>query len=163
MGLSFDEIKKSLEDFKGAHRRLEVIGIRNGITYIDDYAHHPTEIEASICALKEIKHNKLYLIFQPHTFTRTKTLFDDFVRVLGENEIVILNKIYPAREKDLGIICSNDIKKGIMQDKMNKNNICECFETFEEIVKYVDENVASGDLVVTMGAGDIYKLHNMFK
>ena len=163
LGLTFDEIKNSLEDFKGAHRRLEVIRIANGITYIDDYAHHPTEIEASLNALKEIKYNKLYLIFQPHTFTRTKALYSDFVRALGKNEIVILYKIYPAREKDLGIISSNDIKIGIKQDKTNINNICEYFETFEEINEYVNANAISGDLVVTMGAGDVYKLHNMFK
>ena len=113
LGLTFDEIKNSLEDFKGARRRLEVKEIIEGVTYIDDYAHHPTEIEASLNALKEIEYNNLYLIFQPHTFTRTKALFDKFVKVLGENPIVILAKIYPAREKDLGIISSKDIKEGI--------------------------------------------------
>jgi UDP-N-acetylmuramate--alanine ligase len=163
MGITFEEIKNSLEDFKGARRRLEIIKIDKGITYIDDYAHHPTEIEASLNALKEIKYNKLYLIFQPHTFTRTKAFYNDFVRVLGNTEIVIMAKIYPAREKDLGIISSKDIKDGIIKDKMNENNFCEYFENFEEISKYIDENAKSGDLVVTMGAGDVYKLHNLFK
>ena len=163
LGLTFEEVKNSLEDFKGARRRLEVKKIVNGITYIDDYAHHPTEIEASLNALKEIKYNNLYLVFQPHTFTRTKALYADFVRVLGQNSIVLMAKIYPAREKDLGIISSNDIKNGIQSDKCNKNNFCEYFETFEEIGKYIDENVTPGDLVVTMGAGDVYKLHSMFK
>ncbi len=161
MGITFEDIKKSLEDFKGAKRRLEVIKIMNGITYIDDYAHHPTEIEASLNALKEIKHNKLYLIFQPHTFTRTKALFNDFVRVLGNNEIVIMAKIYPAREKDLGIISSNDVKNGIIQCKNNKNNFCEYYDTFEKIAEYISKNAKSGDLVVTMGAGDVHKLHNL--
>ncbi len=162
MGLSFDEVKNSLMDFKGARRRLQVIKIENGISYIDDYAHHPTEIEASLTALKEIKYNKLYLVFQPHTFTRTKALYSDFVRVLGNNAITILAKIYPAREKDLGIISSKDIRDGIKLDKNNKNNICEYYDNFDDIYKFIKENAKSGDLVVTMGAGDIYKLHNMF-
>ena len=162
MGLSFDEVKNSLMDFKGARRRLQVMKIENGISYIDDYAHHPTEIEASLTALKEIKHNKLYLVFQPHTFTRTKALYSDFVRVLGNNAITILAKIYPAREKDLGIISSKDIRDGIKLDKNNKNNICEYYDNFDLIYKFIKENATSGDLVVTMGAGDVYKLHNMF-
>lgn len=162
MGLSFDEVKNSLMDFKGARRRLQVMKIENGISYIDDYAHHPTEIEASLTALKEIKHNKLYLVFQPHTFTRTKALYSDFVRVLGNNAITILAKIYPAREKDLGIISSKDIRDEIKLDKNNKNNICEYYDNFDDIYKFIKENATSGDLVVTMGAGDVYKLHNMF-
>lgn len=162
-GISFEEIKNSLEDFKGARRRLEVIRIANGMTFIDDYAHHPTEIGASLSALNEIKHNNLYLIFQPHTFTRTKALYSDFVKALGENKIVLLAKIYPAREKDLGIISSKDIADGVNQNKTNKNNFCEYFDEFERIAEYISNNAKSGDLVVTMGAGDVYKLHNMFK
>lgn len=162
-GISFEDIKKSLEDFKGARRRLEVKKVVNGVTYIDDYAHHPTEIEASLKALKEIKYKNLYLIFQPHTFTRTKALFDDFVRVLGSTSIVILAKIYPAREKDLGIVSSRDICEKIKSDKNNKNNLCEYFETFEEISEYVSKNATSGDIVVTMGAGDVYKIIDLIR
>lgn len=162
-GISFEDVKKSLEDFKGARRRLEVKKVVNGVTYIDDYAHHPTEIEASLKALKEIKYKNLYLIFQPHTFTRTKALFDDFVRVLGSTSIVILAKIYPAREKDLGIVSSRDISEKIKSDKNNKNNLCEYFETFEEISEYVSKNATSGDIVVTMGAGDVYKIIDLIR
>ena len=157
-GITFDDIKKSLEDFKGARRRLEVKRIVNGVTYIDDYAHHPTEIEASLNALKEIKYNNLFLIFQPHTYTRTKALFGEFVRVLGNNPITILAKIYPAREKDLGIVSSKDITESVKHDKNNLNNFCEYFETFEDIYEYISKNAKSGDIVVTMGAGDIYKV-----
>ena len=158
MGIDFETIKKSLEDFKGARRRLEVKGIKNGVTYIDDYAHHPTEIEASLNALKEIEYKNLYLIFQPHTFSRTKALYKEFVRVLGNVENVILAKIYPAREKDEGIISSKDIQDGIIKNKKNKNNICEYFEKFNDILEYVEKLASPGDLIVTMGAGDIYKL-----
>ena len=160
-GISFDDVKNSLENFKGARRRLEVKKIVNGITYIDDYAHHPTEIEASLKALKEIEYNNLYLIFQPHTFTRTKALYNDFVRVLGNNPITILAKIYPAREKDLGIISSKDIEIGIKENKNSKNNFCEYIETFSDIQEYVSKNAKNGDIVVTMGAGDVYKIIDM--
>ena len=163
LGIPFEEVKKSLENFKGARRRLEIKGKINGVTYIDDYAHHPTEIQASINALKEIKHNKLYLIFQPHTFTRTKALYDEFVRVLEKIPIVILAKIYPAREKDLGIINSQMIKDGIIKDKNSKNNFCEYFETFKEIAEYIKNKATKDDIVVTMGAGDVYKIYDIIK
>lgn len=162
-GISFEDVRKSLEDFKGARRRLEVKKVVNGVTYIDDYAHHPTEIEASLNALKEIKYNNLYLVFQPHTFTRTKALYSEFVRVLGNNPITILAKIYPAREKDLGIISSKDIASGIKENKNNLNNFCEYFDTFENILEYVSKNAKNGDIVVTMGAGDVYKLIDLIK
>lgn len=163
MGLTFEEIKKSLEEFKGARRRLEVKAIIDGITYIDDYAHHPTEIEASLNALKEIKYNNLYLIFQPHTYTRTKALLADFIRVLGSTPKTILAKIYPAREKDLGIVSSKDIVNGIKADKNNLNNFCEYYDTFEKISEQVCEKAQKGDIVVTMGAGDVYKVFDMIK
>ena len=163
LGITFDEAKKSLENFKGARRRLEVKRVINGVTYIDDYAHHPTEIEASLKALKEIKYNKLYLIFQPHTYTRTKALYSEFVRVLGNNPITILAKIYPAREKDLGVISSKDISEGVKNDKNNLNIICEYFETFKEIQEYVSKLAKPGDIVVTMGAGDVYKIIDLIE
>ena len=100
----------------------------------------------------------MYLIFQPHTFTRTKALFADFVNVLSKVPIVILAKIYPAREKDLGVISSKDIVEEIKLHKNNINNICEYFETFKEITEYVSGKTKDGDIVVTMGAGDIYKV-----
>ena len=161
MGIDFETIKKSLMDFKGARRRLELKAVKDGVSYIDDYAHHPTEIEASIRALNELKYNSLYLIFQPHTFTRTKALYKDFVRVLGNVPNVILAKIYPARELDDGSISSNDLKNSIQNDKMNKNIFCEYFEKFEDIIDFVSKKVKKNDIVVTMGAGDIYKLHDL--
>ena len=161
LGIDFETIKNSLMDFKGARRRLELKSKKDGVTYIDDYAHHPTEIEASINALNELKYNSLYLIFQPHTFTRTKALYKDFVRVLGNVPNVILAKIYPAREIDDGSISSNDIRNSIKNDKMNKNIICEYFEKFEDIIDFISKNAKNGDIVVTMGAGDVYKLHDL--
>lgn len=156
-GISFDVVRKSLENFKGARRRLEVKGQKDGVTYIDDYAHHPTEIKASVDALKELNYKNLYIIFQPHTFSRTKALLNEFAKALSLVDNVILAKIYAAREKDTGEIGSADIKNVIMNIK-NKNNFCEYFETFEEIRKCIASRVTSGDIVVTMGAGDVYKV-----
>ena len=141
-------------------------GVIDGITFIDDYAHHPTEIMASINALKELKYNKMYLIFQPHTYTRTKALFNDFVKVLGSIDNVILAKIYAAREKDLGIVSSFDLMREInknnknMQNKNNINNNCECFDNFDEIIEYIVKVAKKDDIVITMGAGDIYKIYD---
>ena len=156
-GISFDVVRKSLENFKGARRRLEVKGQKDGVTYIDDYAHHPTEIKASVDALKELNYKNLYIIFQPHTFSRTKALLNEFAKALSLVDNVILAKIYAAREKDTGEIGSADIKNIIMNIN-NKNNFCEYFETFEEIRKCIASRVTSGDIVVTMGAGDVYKV-----
>lgn len=161
LGVSFDIVKKSIEDFKGARRRLEIRGKKDGVTYMDDYAHHPTEITASINALAELKYNKLYVIFQPHTFSRTKALKDDFVNALSRIENVILAKIYPAREIDTGEISSKDLKDGIIKNRTNTNNInniCEYFDSFEEMYDYISKLAKKGDIVVTMGAGDVYKL-----
>lgn len=162
-GFTFEEIKKSIENFTGAKRRLEVKGIINGVTYIDDYAHHPTEIEASLNAVKELKYNHLFLVFQPHTFTRTKALFEHFVSVLETAENLILAKIYPAREIDDGTISSNDIKKKIIGRSGKTNNICEYLEKFEEIRDYLLNVAKEGDIVITMGAGNINKVFNLIE
>lgn len=162
-GFTFEEIKKSIENFTGAKRRLEVKGIINGVTYIDDYAHHPTEIEASLNAIKELKYKHLFLVFQPHTFSRTKALFDHFVSVLETVEYLILAKIYSAREIDYGTISSNDIKQKIIVRSGKSNNICEYFEKFEEIRDYLLSVVNEGDIVITMGAGNINNVFDLIK
>ena len=155
LGIDFDTIKKSICDFKGTERRLENRGIYNGITVIDDYAHHPQEIKASLNALKEITTNRLFLIYQPHTYSRTKKLFDDFVDVFKEQKDLIFIPVYPAREKNIYNIESSDISN----DLNNKYNINSIFiDSFEKATKYIIDNAKSGDIVVTMGAGDIYKI-----
>lgn len=162
-GIKFDFVKTCIEDFVGAKRRLEIKGSIKGITFIDDYAHHPAEIEASLSALKSLNYEHMYLIFQPHTFSRTKALIDDFARVLSCFDNVILAKIYPAREKDLGIISSKDVQGEIIKHQANKSNIPEYFETFENICEYVSKKAKPKDIVVTMGAGDVYKIYDMCK
>ena len=155
--LDTEVIHKSLSDFKGTKRRLENKGIYNGITIIDDYAHHPAEIKASLNALQELNAKNLYLIYQPHTYSRTKTLFNDFIDAFKEQKHLIFVPIYPAREKNIYNIESVDIAN----DLNNKYNINAMFlDSFEKAVDYIKNNAKSGDVVVTMGAGDVYKITN---
>ncbi|MFD3155530.1 UDP-N-acetylmuramate--L-alanine ligase [Haloimpatiens sp. FM7330] len=151
-------IIEGLENFGGTHRRFEIKGIKNGITVIDDYAHHPTEIKAALAAAKNYPHNKIYCVFQPHTYTRTSTLFDDFVTSFFDSDQLILADIYAAREKDPGTINSKMLSDKIKEKGVNSVNI----HSFEEIVKHLKPQLQSGDLLMTLGAGDVYKVGEMF-
>lgn len=153
-GISLEDIQKSLKDFTGAHRRFEYVGKLNGARIYDDYAHHPTEIKATINAAKQLNHNKLWVIFQPHTYTRTSTLFDEFSNAFDGADELILTDIYAAREIDTGVVSSK-----MLSDSINKvSNNCTYLSSFEEIKNYLRENVKENDLVLTVGAGSITKL-----
>ena len=154
LNVSIEDIKKGLEAYKGVNRRFEIKGVVKGLTIIDDYAHHPGEIEATIDAAKKIKHEKLCVVFQPHTYSRTKALLDDFAKVLSKADIVVLADIYAAREKDTLGISSKDIESLI--NKEHKKAFY--FPTFDEIESFVLSHLNEGDICITMGAGDIYKL-----
>ncbi len=147
-------IQKALNDFTGAHRRFEYIGNFNGAQVYDDYAHHPTEIKATISAAKNLPHNKLWVIFQPHTYSRTITLFDEFSKAFNEANEVILADIYAAREIDTGVVSSQKLAIAINE----YSNNCSYLGNFEAIKKYLKGNVKEGDLVITVGAGDVYKI-----
>lgn len=155
VGADFESIKKGLSNFGGAERRFQKKGIFNGADVIDDYAHHPDEIRATLETAKHYPHKEIYLVFQPHLYSRTKLLMDDFAEVLSHGaDHVILAKIYAARENDdLGIssqtLCDEIIKRG---------GECRYIDTFEGIEKFLSENVMHGDLLITMGAGDVYKV-----
>lgn len=155
--ISFEDIKKGLKNYKGVHRRLETKGYYKNSKVIDDYAHHPTEIKASLASLKAHKDKKLYCVFQPHTFTRTKLLLDSFANSFNDADLTIITDIYSAREKDYGDIHSKTLCKSI---NMTGNESI-YIETFEEIVEFLKENLQDGDMVVTMGAGDVYKIGEM--
>lgn len=151
LGISMDDITSGLLKFKGTDRRFEYKGEVNGITVLDDYAHHPTEIEATLTAAKNYPHRKIWCAFQPHTYTRTKALLKDFAKALSLADHVVLADIYAAREADTGEIHSRDLQAEIQKYGVD----VDYFPSFEEIEKFLLENCAHGDLLITMGAGDI--------
>ncbi|MBY6758827.1 UDP-N-acetylmuramate--L-alanine ligase [Clostridium botulinum] len=152
------DIIEGIESFFGTHRRFELKGCKNNITVIDDYAHHPTEISATLDAAKKYPHNKLFCVFQPHTYSRTLTLFDDFTKCFDNADEIILADIYAAREKDTGIISSD-----MLGDKLRDRGLkCTNFHKFDDIKNYLIENAKDGDLILTVGAGDIYKVGEMY-
>ncbi|MDO4519063.1 MAG: UDP-N-acetylmuramate--L-alanine ligase [Eubacteriales bacterium] len=152
--LSVETIAEGLAGFTGTNRRFQYKGNVGGVTIIDDYAHHPTEIMATLKAAENYPHKKLWCVFQPHTFTRTKALMTEFADALSHAEQVILAAIYPARETDdLGISSKN------LQELIQKHGTpCEYFETFDEIENYLLTNCSEGDLIITMGAGDVVNI-----
>ena len=155
LGVPAEEAAKALADFKGADRRFEYRGKVNGADVYDDYAHHPTEIAATLDAVSEIPHGRTICIFQPHTYSRTKEFFDDFAENLAKTDIPVLADIYAAREKDDGSINSEMLQKEITE---KHGKTAYYFGSFEKIVKFVKENAASDDIVIVMGAGNIVNI-----
>lgn len=155
--ISIENAVLALKSYKGVERRLEEKGYFKGTKIMDDYAHHPTEIKSSIHAIKKACAGKLYTVFQPHTFTRTKLLLDAFANSFDESDIIIITDIYAAREKDYGDIHSKTLRDAISEHRDNAFYI----SGFEDIVKFLKENVKKDDVVVTMGAGDVYKIGEM--
>ena len=154
MGIGPEYIIKALSEFHGTDRRFQHKGEMNGVTIIDDYAHHPTEIRASLEAAKHCDHKTLWCVFQPHTYTRTKALLKEFAEALTLADKVVLAKIYPARETDDLGISSGDLACEIRE---LGHDAC-YFDSFEKIEKFLKENCIHGDLLITMGAGDVYKI-----
>lgn len=150
LGISAGKIKEGIESFGGTKRRFEKKGYYNEIPVFDDYAHHPTEIKATLKTASKMDAGDIWCIFQPHTYTRTKALFDDFINALSYANHVIVADIYAAREKDTGIVSAKDLA-----DKMD-NGIY--LPSFDKIEQYVAQNAKQGDVIITMGAGDIYKV-----
>ena len=152
--LSEENTLKALKAFTGTDRRFEYKGQLGGITIIDDYAHHPTEITATLTAAANFPHKRLWCIFQPHTYTRTKAFLKEFAISLSAADKIILAPIYAARETDTLGISSVTLKEEI--EKLGKE--CLHFDTFDEIENYLLQNSINGDLLITMGAGDIVKV-----
>lgn len=155
MGIDLESIKAGLESYKGTKRRFEKKGYCNGALIIDDYAHHPTEIQAAFDSVKKIKHNTVWCIFQPHTYTRTKALLDDFAKVLSKVDRVIITDIYAAREKDTGLVSSKDLADRIPDSRY--------ISSFEEIAAYIKNVACRGDIIITMGAGNVVNIGDMIK
>ena len=154
LGLSEEVIIKGLGSFTGTDRRFQYKGEVAGVTIVDDYAHHPTEIEATLHAAHNYPHKKLWCVFQPHTYTRTKALLPEFAKALSLADHVVVADIYAARETDTLGISSEDLQKRIQE----LGTPCEYFPTFDEIENYLLANCQEGDLLITMGAGDVVNI-----
>ena len=154
LGLSLEVIATGLSGFHGTERRFEKKGEFNGVTVIDDYAHHPDEIKATLASAAHYPHKTVWSVFQPHTYSRTKILLTEFAEALSHADKVVLADIYAARETDTLGISSLDLKHEI--EKLGKE--CFYFGSFEEIEKFLSKNCINGDLLITMGAGNVYQI-----
>ena len=154
LNLSWEVIAEGLLSFTGTDRRFQYKGTVGGVTIIDDYAHHPTEIEATLKAAANYPHRKVWCVFQPHTYTRTKALLPEFAQALTLADHVVLADIYAARETDTLGISSEDLADRIRE----LGTPCEYFPTFDEIENFLLKNCTQGDLLITMGAGDVVNI-----
>lgn len=159
LGLDFATIRKGLQSFSGVQRRLEIKGRAGGITVVDDYGHHPTEIRETLAAMRQIWKDRLIVVFQPHRFSRTKALFDEFTKAFRNVDILIINDIYPASEEPIAGINSAVLCEAIRQTGQSH---VKYISQAESTVKYLLKTAKAKDTVVTLGAGSIYKIGENF-
>ncbi len=155
LGINLECIKKTLEGYKGARRRLEIKFEDANYLIVDDYAHHPTEIRATLEAVKNLKQQRIIAVFQPHRYTRTKLLLDEFTKSFDSADYVIITDIYPASEPPIEGINAKCIYDKIKERAPNKEIVV---LPKEEIVKHILGLIKPQDLVITLGAGDIVKI-----
>lgn len=151
LNINMDSIQAALHSFTGTKRRFEKKGVIGGIAIFDDYAHHPSEIEATLSAAKACPHKAIWCVFQPHTYTRTKALLHDFAKALSLADVVVLTDIYAAREKDPGDISSRHLLQELKTYEIKAYH----FQSFDEIENFLLQHCENGDLIITMGAGDV--------
>jgi UDP-N-acetylmuramate--alanine ligase len=159
LNLDFATIKEGLKRFAGVQRRLEIKGRVGDITVVDDYGHHPTEIMETIRAMRQVWKDRLIVVFQPHRFTRTKALFDEFTKAFSDVDILILNDIYPASEEPIAGVTSAALCEAIR--RTGQKNVQYIPDT-ESIIQFLLKTVKSKDTVATLGAGSIYKIGETF-
>ncbi len=157
IGCDLKKATEGIKKFTGVKRRFEKKGTLNGAIVIDDYAHHPTEIKATLKAAKEFDHNNIVCIFQPHTYSRTRTLWNDFTEAFFDVDELIITHIYAAREKSDGVTTPQNLTHDIKKKGVNAKYI----ETFEEIAEYIKKNAKPNDIIFTMGAGTVTKIGPM--
>ncbi len=150
LGIKPTSIKYGLAGFSGAGRRFEFKGKFNGADVFDDYAHHPGEVKALLDAVESLGYKRTIVVFQPHTYSRTLALFDEFIRQLKRPDVVYLAEIFAAREKNIHGISSADLAEKIDGAKF--------FKTFGEIEQSLRETARPGDIILTVGAGNVYKI-----
>jgi UDP-N-acetylmuramate--alanine ligase len=158
LGFDYDKAKKAVEEYEGVARRFEEIGKRNGALVIDDYAHHPTEIRATLAAAKEkFPEKKLICVFHPHTFTRTKALFAEFAKSFADADEVIVLDIYGSAREKQGGVSSKELVDEICKFQQNVKHIA----TIEDVFEDLRNRISNKEVVLTVGAGDVDKLARM--
>ncbi len=155
LGVNFQRVAEILKEFKGAKRRFQIVYEGEGITIVDDYAHHPTEIRATLAAARSWGKRRVIAVFQPHRYSRTYYLFNNFVRSFGEANVVVISPIYSAGEKPMGGVSSDLLVERIREEE-DRDVIL--LDSIEEIEKYLFRIVRPGDMIITMGAGDIWRV-----
>lgn len=158
LGAEPEDCTKGLKHYTGTERRFQLKGKKDGITVIDDYAHHPTEIKAALAAAQNVQHNTTWCVFQPHTFSRTRFLFDEFGESFDDADEVIIADIFAARETDDGTVSAAQLAERIAQTGKSARYVGD----FASIEAYLREHCKSGDLLMTVGAGDVYKIGENF-
>lgn len=153
VGVNFDKIATCIGEFHGAGRRFEILDKVDGVTFADDYAHHPTELRSTLETSKKMSFKRVWAVFQPFTYSRTAMLLDDFAQVLAIADRAVLSEIMGSREVNTYHIYSKDLAEKIPG--------CVWFSTFEEIADYMIKEIQPGDLVITLGCGDVYKCARM--
>lgn len=153
--IPFERTKKALEEFSGVHRRFEVKADKKGVLIVDDYAHHPTEIKASLRAAQRGWDRRVIAVFQPHLFSRTKDFYHDFGQSFFDADILIVTDIYPAREEPIpgvtGELVANEARS------LGHRHVV-YIPDFKEVTDYLGRNIQDGDMVITLGAGDVWKI-----
>jgi UDP-N-acetylmuramate--alanine ligase len=152
LGIPPETIKRGLESARGVKRRYEYKGSFNGIPIIDDYAHHPTEVRACLAAARQEHPGRIVCIFQPHLYSRTRDLFDDFVKAFTEADVMLFLPIFPAREPFNPNISSAMLGESLSEIKSSVYS----FDDFNTAEQWLRKNLIPGDLLITMGAGDVY-------
>ena len=155
LDLDFATIKEGLKSFAGVVRRLEMKGTVGDITVVDDYGHHPTEVKATLAAARQVWKGRLIIVFQPHRFTRTKALFEEFTKAFGDADMLILNDIYPASEEPIAGVNSQVLAEAIR--KAGHRSV-EYIAQAEGTIEFLLKTVKPKDTVMTLGAGSIYKI-----
>ena len=157
--LDLNDIKSGLSKYIGVKRRFDKKGFYNNAIVIDDYAHHPTEIINTIKTAKKLKHNRLFVVFQPHRFSRTKNLMNEFSKCFNEVDELILTDIYAASEKPIPEVNSKILYDLIKQNNFNNNNFkAHYIKDFNDILKLLKNELKPNDIVITIGAGNVYEI-----
>ncbi|MCS7177425.1 MAG: UDP-N-acetylmuramate--L-alanine ligase [Candidatus Kapabacteria bacterium] len=158
LGIPFEVIREALEEFTGVYRRFEIVAERDGILFVDDYAHHPTEVRATLQAARQGWDRRLVCIFQPHTYTRTRDFAADFGKAFEEADILIVTDVYAAREQPIPEVSGELI---VQAARRSGHRAVHYAPTLEEAAELAAQLLQPGDMLLTLGAGNIYKLHAM--